>query len=461
MEFNFDSSGLMKIMSMFQNRKNIDDTNGNIEFRKLTDIEINYIFRNSTLMQRIVKKYPMEGKTIGYQLIDSKGNNITDIDEYDLLLEAFKEASIYSRLYSKCYLYIDYNDSLNDESPIKIGSKIQSFKIYFDLYKEGDFYKLNNESIYHTRIIPFVSNKTYMKDINDINDDNYADSIIQGIYNAYNDYQETNINAKFILRNLSYLSVGIDNLGAMSKSEEGRGMIFDRLFTLNMTRSINRVLAFDKKTEAISFISQTLSGVKEIIEELKEILVSESDYPIEEIFDQSPKQKLGSGVQNQLIARYLWARRTRLWVINNWMLYYKHYFNNTRNMQNIKIDIPFKVDLTMEEKANIEEIASKRNKNLIDAGVVVPEETRIGYKGDEFSLNIELDDSIYEKTKSNKNSKKEALGLSSLIQTPVTQNIKEENKNNIDAIPDDSFWDMLSSVTASDIDEIAKEILNV
>jgi hypothetical protein len=450
-ELNFDAVGLMKIFSLFQSKKSIDDSSNDFEFHRLTDEEILTIFRSSTLIQKIIKKYPMESKTIGYQLIDSNGNIISDKDEENILLEAFKDASIFARMYAKSYLHLHMDDFISDDKPIKKGSKLKGYKIHFDLYREGDFYNIENEKVHYSRILIFFGNRTYAKNVIDIDDVNYSDSVLQGLYNAYNDYLETNVNAKYILKNLSYLSIGIDNLGAMSKSDEGRGLILDRLVSLNMNRSITRTIAFDKKTEAMSFISQTLTGVKDVIEELKEIFISESDYPVEEIFDQSPKQKLGSGIQNQLVARYLWARRCRLWAINNWLNQYMQFFTSTKNMENLKLDIPFKVDLTEEEKANIQLIGANRIKTLIDAGVIVDEEARTGYMGDEYSLNIELDNNAF--MKKSKETKKEELQSMTLIENPPA--------SNTDAIPDDKFWDALASVTMADIDAIGEEILSV
>lgn len=442
--FNFDTLGLMKVMSLFQKRQEATDDYTDEGFRRLTDIELAETFRTSTLIQRIVKKYPMEAKTIGYDLIDSQGNIISDNNK-ELLLEAFKEASIYGRLYGKCFLHLILDDA-GEEEPVNKNANITGYKIYYDIVREGDFFRVNENLIHYERIYIFIGNRTFIKDVNEY-DMNYADSIIQGLYNSYADLKENMHNCKMILRNISYLTVGIDNLGVMSKSDEGRSMILDRLFTLNSTRSINRTIAYDKKSEAVGFISQTLSGVKDAIEEVKETFVSESDYPIEEIFDQSPKQKLGSGVQNQLIARYLWARRCRLWIINNWMENYILYYKRNRDMSKTKIEIPFKVDLTEEESANIQKLGAERIKQLIEAGVISVMEARTGYIGEKYTLNIELNN--------------EQFRTSKLYEPRTKKEPPASVQEDSNSIPDDMFWQSLATVTMQDIDTIAEEILNV
>ena len=434
---NFDSLGLMRVMSSLSRRSSVDDTDIGVSFTRLTDIELEYQFRNSTLIQKIIKKYPMEAKSIGYQLINSTGVVIEESNE--ILLEAFKEASIFSRLYSRCFLYLDFDDP-NDEKPVKKESMLTGFKIYFDLYLEGDFFINNKEKIHRDRIIEFIGVKSYSKTA--LNEDyNYADSVLQGLNKSMTDYVDNNENAKFIIKNLSYLTVGIDNLGNMSKSDEGRSMIFDRLITLNMNRSINKTIAYDKKSEIIGFVSQTISGINDVINQLKEIFVSETDYPVEELFEQAPSQKLGSGVQNQLIARYLWARRCRNWTINNWMQYYTTYFSRTKDMNGIKINIPFIVDLTEEERANVENIGADRIKKLIDAGVIDVEEARTGYLGNKYTLNIKLKDAPPTQSMS-------------FTQEPDTPTSSQQ-----DSIPDNMFWDALATITEQDLDQIGEELV--
>ena len=390
-----DSFGLASVLSKFSRVKSNTDAGGGST--RLTDSEIENIFRSSNLVQKIIKKYPFEAKAIGYQLEDEKGRIVEYNDEQ--LLLAFQEASIYSRLYGRAFLYLNLDDRA-DDLPVRIGAKLQGWTVYFDIAREGDYYLVNDgyivNKIHFHRIIEFIGARTYAKFAKK-SDDTYCESVLQGIVNSLDDYLQSNKDAKHILSNLSYLSIGIDNLGNMTRTDEGKKSIFERLTTLNLNRSINRALAFDKKSETIGFITQSTLVVPEIIGEIEQFFVAETDYPYEELFEQSIQTRFGSsGIQNQLIARYLWARRCRNWVINNWLPYYTTYFNRVRKMQGIKINIPFIVDLTQLEQVEIERMASERTKNLIDAGVITRDEARGGYRGSKFTLNLELTDEARE-----------------------------------------------------------------
>jgi len=442
-DFNLDSSGLMRILSLFRDKNQNADISGDARFHRLNDIELENLFRTSNLIKKIIRKYPEESKSVGYQIVNGDGKVIEENNE--IILEAVKEASIFSRLYGKCYLKLLFND--NEIRPLKRGSDVIGFEIHFNIVKEGDFYIIDDEPVHHERVITFIGIRSYAK-MAKPDDDDYADSAIQGMYNSFQDFMDNNASAKHLLQNLSYLSIGIDNLGSMTMSNEGQEKVFGRLTALNLNRNITRTVAYDKRTEELNFISQTISGVKEIIDEMKQIFVAESEYPAEEIFEESPTQKLGSGIQNQLVSRYLWARRVRNWVINNWLEYYKTIFERIRNMEGLKIEIPFIVDLTDDEKAEIQNKGATRTKTLIEAGVITPEEARTGYKDDKFTLNIELDEAAFAEMKKQKLEESQAA-----LQKPSPALTEDA-----DIIPDDKFWDSLATVTFNDLDDIAYEI---
>ena len=405
-----DSYGLASVLSRFGNKSNSDFSG------KLTDSQIEQLFRTSNIVQKVIKKYPKEAKGLGYQLLDEKGRIIESNDEQ--LLLAFQEASIYARLYGKAFLYLNLDDT-SDDLPVRKNAKLQGWEVHFDLVKTNDFYDLVDaggytSKVHYTRIIEFIGARTYAKNAKP-SDTEFSESVLQSIYESLENYISTNDNARYIVSNLSYLSVGIDNLGAMTRTDEGKKNIFERLTTLNINRSINRTLAYDKKSENIGFITQQLLGVTDVVEKVREIFVSNTDYPFEQIFEQAPNIRFGSsGIQNQLVARYLWAQRVRNWVITNWMPYYSVYFNRVRDMRNIKIHIPFIVDKTEQEQAEIEKLAAERTKLLIDAGVLSVDEARGAYRNNDFTLNIELKDEVFAKQSS------------SLIKEPeLTQGTKE------------------------------------
>jgi hypothetical protein len=416
-DINNDSSGLIQVMQMLADRgKNIDDS------RLLTDVELNNLYVNSKLIQKIVDKYPEEFVSVGYQRLDQDG---VIIDENDAeIISAMKNALIASRLYGRCFLILDFGDL--PETIVKKGSKLIGHSIEYDLYRQGDFFYITSEKYHYTRVIEFIGKRTFKKYVRK-NDLDYCQSVIQGLYNSFKIYINNNDNANLMLANLSYLTVGIENLGNMQISNEGKKVVHDRLSSLNMNRDISRILAYDKSKEVIGFISQSISGVNELIDQSKSLFASETGYPVNEIFETSVSQTLGTGLQNQLVARYLWARRVRNWCLNDVLPYLKKYFSIIHD-DKYRVDIPFIVDLTEEEKVEIEKTGAERSKILIDAGVVTPLEVRSSYKSDHFTSNI------------------------SLNKAPVS--ISNDSSN----IPDNIFWDNLSRVTIEDFDNLATKI---
>jgi hypothetical protein len=450
---NYDASGLMQIMSLMANKAGrIGDEDGHNKI--LTDLQIEELYENSKLIQKIINKYPEEFKTLGYEIRNSSGELIEK--DNDVLLEAFKDALISSRLYGRSFLKLEFDD-FNDKKILKRGSKLVGHSIHYDLHQVGDFFNIESRPIHFSRVIEFIGVKTYKKHIKK-NDPNYCRSVLQSLYVSFSNFIDNNYNAKYLLNNLSYLTIGIENLGNMQISDEGKRIVFDRLTALNINRSISRIMAYDKSKEAIGFISQTLTGVNDLVEQSKSILASESDYPVSEIFEINQSQALGTGIQNQLVARYLWARRVRNWSINNALPYLKIYFNRTRDMNELEIWIPFIVDLTDEEKADIEKKAADRSKVLIDAGIISPMEARTGYKGDMFTLNIKLNDAEYLPDN------KAALLKDNLNNEKKLNQEQNTPASNTDAgsevIPDDRFWDDLANITSHDLDSFAKEVIN-
>jgi hypothetical protein len=233
--------------------------------------------------------------------------------------------------------------------------------------------------------------------------------------------------------------MGLDNLAATSKSDEGRNYIFERLTSVNVNRNVSRILTYDKTKESISFISQSISGIKDVISEIKQIFISVSDYPYNQIFEEISGSQLGSGTAIQLIERMLWLEKIIDWINQNWLKHYTKLFKLIYG-DSVKVEIPFKIGLTALEKAELENIGADRIKKLIDSGVITVDEARTGYKDDEYTLNIVL----------------------SKIPPDNEISPSESTQNQIDSVEvDDTFWDNLANTSQSDIDDIAESVLKV
>jgi hypothetical protein len=355
-------------------------------FELLSEEEIAILHQNSRLIQKIVNRYPNEARNIGYQLIDETGNVIEENNA--TVLEGFETASIQARLYGKAYLVIDNGDDENKR--LSLNDELANYRVAFDLKLKGEFYTDNKKAkIHKSRVLAFVGTRTYAKEAK-IDDSNYANSVLQGVYRSFLKYENSINCIEHIVENLSYLKIGIKGLSNAVKTTEGQSRVFTRLQTVNSHRRIDRLLAHDTANETIEFINQTITGLAEAVGQIKELLVSEADYPYEILFGESTgKNALGSGTQNQLVQRFLWAQRTKTWAVNNWLGNYKKLYSTLLG-NGFKVVLPFNLDLTPAEQAELELAAANRTEKLISSGVIAPEEARTGYRNSSFSLNIEL-----------------------------------------------------------------------
>jgi hypothetical protein len=246
--------------------------------------------------------------------------------------------------------------------------------------------------------------------------------------------------------------MGIDGLGGKVANEQGRAVVLERLLAVNDGRNLTRTIAYDKGKEDVSFISQSSTGVSDILENIKAVLVSYADYPTEQLFEESKKQSMGSGMSNQLIARMLWASRLVSWINENWSSNYTRLFNTIFG-EGYKLEIPFNVEMTELEKAEIEEKGANRLEKLLSSKVININEARTGYKTPTYRLNIDLDENF-------------ELKENEIVENPESktednqqENQIKENTENIDAVPNNDFWETLSEVTEDDLISVAKSVL--
>lgn len=451
-DYNIDSTALMGIFGMLSGLNNLNwNKTGVLDTDvSLTTYELNYLFRRNKLIKKIIIKYPNEAKTVGYQIKDSKGRIIAENDE--LILEAFHDASIYARIYGKSYLVFD-TEKKDFEKPLKIGEKLTGFKVKHILNKFNDYYLTGSERIHESYVLIFIGEKNYNFEV-DINNEDYSDSIIQSLYESFFNYINSSKYVKYIMENISYLRIGIKSLGTKLRNEAGKKEIFERLQSVNANRDASRLLTYDIENETIDFISQSLAGIPEVVKEFKDLLVCESDYPYDILFEDSQNNGLSSGAQNQLIIRVLWAKKVKNWVENNWLKNYKTLFSRLykefQNNSTYTIEIPFNVETTQEEQANLENNIADRNKKLIETGIITVKEARTTYRDNKFNLNLELDEKAFEKEQQ---SKLEGGQPEEKQTEETTQDGKKLSDLNFDELSDEEY-DELASVTFDDIEEL-------
>lgn len=439
-----------KTYSIFNNLTNrIDESNQIVigEFQKLTQHECSNLYRNSNLARKIINLYPEKAFNIGYQIkLKSDGQIVEQNDE--ILLEAFREASIYSRLYGHCFLYLELSDGKRLESIKSFDLQITGYKLFYQMYEKIDFWEKENFFYHKDRVLLWKGVDSRLPlDFPKIDDvmhkyDSIFDSLVTAIYDNF----ITKSYAKYILENLSYLLIGQSGLAAKVSQAKvtGKDTVGERMTQINLERNLSRIFSYDLNNEDVKFISQTIAGVKDLIQEFKENVAVESEYPYDKLFEvNAGSSSLGSGVQNQLVARFLWAETKHEWTKSNWLPHYIKLFKKLRDYKKIKVEIPFIFSMTELEKAELENLGADRVKKLIESGVITPNEARTGYQGNEYKLNIKLDTN--EKIEVNENesleTNQDAFELINIL----------SNKD----------WEEIAKISFADIEKLADQTIEV
>lgn len=438
-QYTTDSKALAQLLNAISNMGSSNNTFLTSNIVQLSDVEYNNMFRKSNLIRKIISMLPFEGATAGYTVKKSTGEVISENNI--VISNAFCDAAIHARLYGKSYLVLQ--TSQDDIKPLKPNDIIMSSIVYRSLKLSGDFY-INKEGdkISHvTKTFLFFGNRSFAT--SDIDDKNYADSILMGLSITLNDFLLSTKYSTKILQNLSNLTIGMKNLGMKLRSTTGKQEISERLSSFDMNREVGTSIAYDLDNEAVNYITQTLSGIPDILSEMKNLFVSCTEYTIDKLFPAQQTSGISSGIQNQLIVRFEWATQVKQWAETN---YLENYYKLYRVLSNIDIviSIPLPLELTDIEKMELEVNASVRTKALIELQIITAKEARKAYERESFSVDIVLDDEA----------PKVDIGKS------ISNDSKETLQLDIESVNDD-LWLALSKITLDDIDIIAREVIEV
>lgn len=438
-QYTTDSKALAQLLNAMAN------LGGNSHFLTgsivtLSDVEYNNMFRKSNLIRKIISMLPYEASNAGYTVKKSSGEVLSE--KNILIANAFCEAAIHARLYGKSYLVLQ--TSQDDDKPLKPNDIVISNIIYRSLELSGDFYidKQGDKISHVTKTFLFFGNRSFIGC--DVDNKNYADSILMGLISTLNDFLSSTKYSTKILQNLSNLTIGMKNLGMKLRSTTGKQEINDRLTSFDMNRAIDTSIAYDLDNENVDYITQTLSGIPDILSEMKNLFIASTEYTSDKLFPSQQSSGISSGLQNQLIVRFEWATQVKEWAESNYLENLYKLYKTISNID-ITISIPLPLELTDMEKMELEVDASNRNKNLIELQIITAKEARKAYERESFSIDIVLDNEA----------PKVDIGKSISNDSKVSLLNTDIEKVN------DDLWLALSRITMKDIDRIALEVIEV
>ena len=468
------STNNKKQYSVFRDLNSRVSANTEIEIaplRKLSIEECSTMYRNSPLARKIVNIYPREAYNLGYKILDDNGNILEQDNE--IILKSFLNASIYARIYGHCFIYYQFNDNSLRTKPVTLGAKPVDYKLFYNMIKKADFWQKENFDYHKDRIVKFTGVDAFLPLDNQkyfISEQFKSDSIFDSLVQSLFDEFTSKTYGKHILENLSYLLVGMKGLSSRVATTKGKGVVDDRMNMISEERDMSRVFSFDLDNEKIEFITQSLNGVRDMIQEFKEAVSVASEYPYDKLFEKPPAQSMGgSGMQNQLVARFLWVEKIHDWAKFEWKDKYIELFNRIYGVDAYTFELPFKFNMTDLERAELENIAADRTTKLVNAGIITETEARTSYLESKFTLNLALmSPDEFEKYKEEKAEK--ALEIANGQNTETDENDINDNNNNGDDSNEDSLrlaslsledWRELSKVNFDDMSEYINEFVTI
>lgn len=446
-DYNLDSRGMIDVLTgiaggMLLNSSGMpmgqsNDDYFNYQLTSLDNKQLNTLFRRSFLLRKVVTLFPKDAASAGYIVKDESDKIIATTDT--LVIRAFEETSMNARLYGKAHCILESEKS-SLLSPLS-NDLIMGYKVKIKLKRKGDYYFTDKDVKYahKSRVFTFIGVRTFVEDT-EIDDDEYSESVLTGLLVSVKDFLVSSQYGRKILKNLSNLTIGMKGLGMHLKSNKGKAQISERMIAFDMNRNLDNAIAYDLENEKVEYVTQSLAQVPEFLSELKTVFVSNTEYPMDKLFNESTRSGLSSGYQNQLIVRFQWAEQVKRWSELNYHPHLNRLYNSLTPESKLKIEIPLPLSLTDQEIAEVEEKTANKLVSLKNAGIITADEARNSYKGKVVNLNVILNDET-------------------VIENEVTNNETDNETNNNKDSVSDFFWETLSNITLEDLDKLAVEVL--
>jgi phage-related protein (TIGR01555 family) len=404
----------------------------NSNIRLLNELERNALFRTSRIAKKTVTLYPISAARGWCKHVCSNTDfNSDDLEKYfnnlqrGSLRESFKEVSIEARLHGDAYLLLGIEDGKEWYEPID-EKNIKSFRWVEPLFYgecEPDFFNnirdperymvttsanrdLESTFLYFqkSRIIRFTGDRLYGSAMRYNNGKN--DSVLESFYQAFSAYLQSVLVSSAMLEDYSvfkYKLKGLAKLVLDGRSDD----ILQRFLTIQMGMGITKGLVVDADNEDAEFVSRNYGGVKDIIENLTQQMVANSDVPRYKLLGESDSSNSSGGKKAEQ-ERFEWAGLVNEWQEENWR-YPLQYCQKlaflakdgiTRGQIPTSHDVEFEntLQLSPVEEGEMRLTKAKENEINIRSGIYTPFEVRESQYGhNTYSSEINLDEKITKK----------------------------------------------------------------
>lgn len=297
----------------------IHDFSVNIS-RELSEEELELLYIQSRLIQKIVDYYPLEAtaKEVVFKSSDEKVDlQMLQMEMQRLsILDTFCKAAIEARIYRDSYLVIGVDDGRDLSKPINLNNVRAINWIKPALLKpdSSDFYTPtetyhrvdNMEKIHSDRVLAFAGKELPLRMLRRFRSSQNL-SVIESLFIELAIY----LNAtKASSAALSRSGVFIYKMKGLAKAVATISDLFSRFEMLNTSLSVLKGLVIDSDSESVEYVSQNLSSYKELLDKFEDQLIAVSGYPRSKLLGSSNSNAFSEGGESdrlewaQLVANY-------------------------------------------------------------------------------------------------------------------------------------------------------------
>lgn len=411
--------------------------------RRLTDYEVESLYRNSRIIEKVVDQLPYTATSKPPQLIiGSDMDDSLDNKTARLIEDQFRQWDFWSlvcdawtagRLYGDGFLILDLNDGQDyneplDEKKLKsIDNIIVSDKtqlIPYDVSNRGVFehyqiidhdYKNHKEDylrarsfIHKSRVLRIPGKKLFGRMLGW----NYGchDSIVQAMFNDFSHWWSSVASANSMLSSHSLFKYKVKGMKEMAQKNDRNGL-YNRFSTMMQGLSSLKGLILDADGEDAEFVNRNYAGVKDLLETIRQNVAISSGMPYSMLFG-SPQG--GAFSESGQSDRYEWARlvaqeqQQTLKPQINYLTKLIMLVKNKRVQENWEWHFPSTLQLTMKEQAELELDYARGDKIRLETNILHPKEIRNSrYGTTEFGDNIQISEEYESELFGNKNQSEE------------------------------------------------------
>jgi len=436
---NFDSHGLNQIFSGLSNPlTGIGTTRDKTkrfhvnQISRLHERDLENLYRSEGLLTRLVNCFPLECRRDWMSIKQIRLENQAEQPVGELyhyleklktkkgkigVKEAFTQASILGRQHGDGFILIGIADGQDPKEPVneKTIQSIEWLKVLtrYEIYPDTkdshnpDYYSVwfndFEKTWHHTRVLRFSGTKLYDDALT--YNSGYNDSVIQKVFDTWSAWQQGLIAGSAMLADYDQGVYGFKGLGQALKEDLRAGtntrqkQIQERLYSAEMGRSVMKALLLDMDEESFNYVTRSYAGASQIMELLKDALISQVDLPEYKLFNKSTSGGALSTQQTAGLAqRYDWNSHKNNWMTDNWVEPYEQLLRFAMFAKDaplpteieIEVSANAKVELTPLEKIEAQVQATQRDAANIELGIYSPLTAQNAYKQGEWDGQIHL-----------------------------------------------------------------------